>query len=114
MRRVVKITEPEYFEIEFADGTVKKAIFNNMTFLTLVEEYGGVESLQKEAVEEPFKFSAKLLYAGLKLVDSTITYQEAMSITLAGGVDLVMGMFEMVNDNVKKLNVYMDASSEEE
>lgn len=113
----IKPIEP--LELEFADGTVRKALFNNEAFILFTEEFGDIEQIVKEAYaqENPYEVMSKVLYCGLKIVHPMTTLEEAESIMYAGGtellleiVDLLMNNFQMrTNDEV--LKKFMDKLS---
>ena len=49
----VKISPIKPLELEFADGVIKKALFNNEAFILYTEEFGDIEKdmIDMEATE---------------------------------------------------------------
>lgn len=102
----ISIRPIEPLELEFADGTIKKALFNNEAFILFADEFGSMDELIKtELKNKPYDFVAKILYCGIKVVDKTITLDEAYSITLGGGEPLAM---EIINSTVENFMLIAD------
>lgn len=97
-RIAIKPVEP--LEIEFIDGEVKVAMFNNEAFLTYADEFGEINNDMKElAIEKPYEFGARLLYCGLKVANPLITFEEASSLMVMGGEPLFSEMLRLMIDN---------------
>lgn len=115
----VKLTPVEPLEIEFADGTTKTAIYNNEAFAIFNEEFGSLEELAlSEGQEKPYDFCSKLLYAGVKVTDKTITLDDAKAMAYMGGVELLTAIMDTVVQNItagmddgKKENFYKEVNS---
>lgn len=95
----ISIKPIEPLVLNFQDGVVKKAIFNNEAFITFTDEFGPIDDHMQEAITRPYDFGAKLLYAGLKVFDKEVTYEEAESIIVAGGEELLEKMTSLTIDN---------------
>jgi hypothetical protein len=84
-----KIKNIEPLEMEFPDGTIKKALFNSEAFTIFKKEFGNIEEIAKQEAEvRPYDFVAKVVYCGMKVLDKSITLNEAKSIAFGGGVPL--------------------------
>ena len=96
----VSIKPIEPLELEFADGTVKEALFNNEAFVIYTDEFGklDVEEL-KEMKDKPYDLVSRFLYCGMKVIDKTVTLEEARSITIGGGEPLAVEIINSVVDN---------------
>lgn len=96
----VSIKPIEPLEMEFADGTVKEALFNNEAFVIYTDEFGklDVEEL-KEMKDKPYDLVSRFLYCGMKVIDKTVTMEEARSITIGGGEPLAVEIINSVTDN---------------
>jgi len=96
----VSIKPIEPLELEFADGTVKEALFNNEAFVIYTDEFGklDVEEL-KEMKDKPYDLVSRFLYCGMKVIDKTVTLEEARSITIGGGEALAVEIINSVTDN---------------
>lgn len=96
----VSIKPIEPLELEFADGTVKEALFNNEAFVIYTDEFGklDVEEL-KEMKYKPYDLVSRFLYCGMKVMDKTVTMEEARSITIGGGEALAVEIINCVVDN---------------
>lgn len=104
----VSIKPIEPLEMEFADGTVKEALFNNEAFILYTEEFGSIDdSIIEELKEKPYDFTAKILYCGMKVMDRTVTLEEAKSILVGGGTPLLETVSNLLIDN------FMSTSNEE-
>ena len=102
----ISIRPIEPLELEFADGTIKEALFNNEAFILFAEEFGSMDELIKtELKNKPYDFVAKILYCGMKVIDKTITLDEAYSITLGVGEPLAM---EIINSTVENFMLIAD------
>ena len=87
-------------ELEFADGTIKEALFNNDTFSLFADEFGSMDQyIETEMKTKPYDFVAKILYCGMKVIDKTITLEEAYSITIGGGEPLAVEIINSTVDN---------------
>lgn len=96
----VSIKPIEPLELEFADGTVKEALFNNEAFIIYTDEFGklDIEEL-KEMKNKPYDLVSRFLYCGMKVIDKTVTLEEARSITIGGGEPLAVEIINSVVDN---------------
>lgn len=96
----VSIKPIEPLEMEFADGTIKEALFNNEAFILYTEEFGSIDkSIQEELKDKPYDFTAKILYCGMKVLDRTVTLDEARSILIGGGNSLMEVVANLLIDN---------------
>lgn len=103
LKRKIAINRVDPVILEFEDGTSKTILLNNTALLILTEEFGDINELFKTANEKPFDLVAKLIYAGIKAVESNFTYEEAQIIALNGGIDLLE---ELTNHLVEVLDGY--------
>lgn len=96
----VSIKPIEPLVMEFADGTIKEALFNNEAFIIYTEEFGklDVEELKKMK-DKPYDLVARFLYCGMKVMDKTVTFEEAKAITIGGGEQLAVEIMNCVLDN---------------
>jgi len=96
----VSIKPIEPLVMEFADGTTKEALFNNEAFIIYTEEFGklDIEEL-KEMKDKPYDLVARFLYCGMKVMDKTVTFEEAKAITVGGGEQLAVEIMNCVIDN---------------
>lgn len=105
----VKVKQVEPLEMEFADGTVRVALLNNEAWMIFRNEFGDMESLiENEAVIKPYSFLSKILYSGMKVVDTTVTLDEATYILLRGGENLAAEIARLMIDN------FMNTASKEQ
>ena len=96
----VSIRPIEPLEMEFADGTIKEALFNNEAFILYTEEFGSIDkSIQEELKDKPYDFTAKILYCGMKVLDRAVTLDEARSILIGGGNSLMEAVANLLIDN---------------
>jgi hypothetical protein len=96
----VSIKPIEPLEMEFADGTIKEALFNNEAFIIYTEEFGSIDkSIEKELKKKPYDFTAKILYSGMKVMDKTVTLEEARAILVGGGSGLMEAITNLLIDN---------------
>lgn len=96
----ISIAPIKPLEMEFADGTIKKALFNNQAFIIYADEFGelNIDELQ-ELKYKPYDLVARFLYCGMKVMDHTITLEEAEAITMGGGEPLAIEILNSVTDN---------------
>lgn len=87
-------------ELEFADGTIKEALFNTEAFIIYVDEFG---ELTNETLEElkhkPYDLVSRFLYCGMKVVERNISLDEAKVITMGGGEELAAEVLNSVIEN---------------
>ena len=96
----VSIKPIEPLELEFTDGTVKEALFNNEAFIIYTEEFGKLDVKKLEELKDkPYDLISRFLYCGMKVVDKSITLDEARSITIGGGEPLATEILNSVIDN---------------
>jgi len=96
----VSIKPIEPLIMEFADGTIKKALFNNEAFIIYTDEFGKIdEEAMKEMQKRPYDFVSKILYCGMKVLDKTVTLEEAEAITIGGGEPLAVEIMNLLIDN---------------
>lgn len=97
-RFAVRPVEP--LILEFADGTVKEAALTNEALMILFEEFGDLGDLLESEMTKPMDFAAKILYAAMKVMDTTVTLEMAKTVVLGGGVELMMQVYDMFSDNL--------------
>ena len=86
--------------IEFQDGTILKAIFDNEAFMRYTEEFGDLQdALESEVKESPYTFYAKILYCGLKKAHPDMTLDVAESLLLTSGQDMLFEIARLLIDN---------------
>jgi hypothetical protein len=96
----ISIKPIEPLEMEFADGTVKEAIFNNEAFVIYTEDFGRLDAEElKKLKDKPYDLIARFLYCGMKVIDKTVTLEEARSITIGGGEPLAEEILNSVINN---------------
>lgn len=98
MGKKIKIKPLESLEIEFADGTKKECILNMQALLVFQDEFGDIQKIIKDEITKPILLTAKLLYAGLKVFDTSVSLEEAQAIALGGGIELQLEMFSMLQE----------------
>lgn len=96
----VSIRPIEPLEMEFADGTIKEALFNNEAFIIYTDEFGKIDEEVIEAMKDkPYDFASKMLYSGMKVLDKSITLDEAKTIMVGGGEVLAVEIANLMIDN---------------
>lgn len=86
--------------IEFNDGSTLKAIFDNEAFMRYTEEFGDLsEALMDEVNNDPYGFYGKILYCALKKAHPDMTLDEAQTILLMSGQDLLFEIARLLIDN---------------
>ncbi len=96
----VSIMPVETLEMVFPDGTVKKALFNNEAFIIYTNEFGKIDDeVLRQLKDKPYDFVSKILYCGMKVLDKSITLEEAEMITVSGGEPLAVKIMDLVIDN---------------
>lgn len=100
----LQILDEQPLELEFQDGKKLTALFNNMAFVTLNDEFGegpdkavDITKIVDEA--NPYPGMAKVLYCGLKQCHPKITLDEAENIMYKGGSDLMMAICDLMIRN---------------
>lgn len=103
MARIVALPiEP--LEIEFADGTILTAVFDNEAFMRYSKEFGDLnEMLFKEIEKKPYDIYAQILYCGLKKRHPDITLDEASRILLTNGQMMITEIARLLIDNFEAI-----------
>ena len=90
----------ESLEMEFQDGTIKEAIFSKEALYLFQHEFGDMEKLIKtELPLRPYDFMSKILYSGMKMVDRTVTLDEAKMILVGGGEEIMHEIARLLTSN---------------
>ena len=96
----ISIRPIQPLELEFADGTIKEALFNNEAFVIYADEFGALDTRNLENLKDkPYDLVARFLYCGMKVIDKSITIEEARSITIGGGEPLATEILNSVIEN---------------
>jgi len=96
----VSIKKIEPLEMEFNDGTIKEALFNNEAFIIYSDEFGKLDAGKLEELKDkPYDLISRFLYCGMKVMDKNITLEEARSTTIGGGDPLATEILNSVIDN---------------
>lgn len=96
----VSIKKIEPLEMEFGDGTIKEALFNNEAFIIYSDEFGKLDAEKLEELKDkPYDLISRFLYCGMKVMDKNITLEEARTITIGGGDPLATEILNSVIDN---------------
>lgn len=96
----VSIRPIEPLEMVFADGKIKEALFNNEAFIIYTEEFGELDVKKlDELKDKPYDLIARFLYCGMRVMDKTVTLDEARTITIGGGEELATEILNSVIDN---------------
>ena len=99
MKRRFSVKPIEPLVLEFLDGTEKEAVFNVESLIYLTEEFGDISNLMETEMTKPYELAAKILYSGIKVLDSSITLDEAKAILIGGGVRLIAEIFDSFQEN---------------
>lgn len=109
MSRKIAITPIEPLELEFADGTVKRAWFTNESMIKLATRYDDVNTMLEESKEKPYEAISKLLHCALSIENPEITLEETKKILICGGDNLLTEIysaitesFNLTKDDIKK------------
>lgn len=102
----ISIKPVEPLELEFANGTIKRALFNNEAYILFTEEFGDISKLttEKEFKKNPYDLMSKILYCGLKIVHPETTLEEAEQILYRGGIQLLTEIAECTMANFQVLS----------
>ena len=96
----VTVKPPEPLEIEFSDGTVKHAVFNNKAFIFYTYDYGPLNPVAlSDMITKPYEFTAKVLHSGMKVYDQNVTLDDAKNIVIAGGESLLLEISRLITEN---------------
>lgn len=105
-RFAVKPVDP--LEFEFADGTIKRAIFTVDAFILMSDEFGDIATLAEDEQRKPYDLAAKILYCGMKVLDTETTMEEAEAIVLSGGLGVISAVFESVIETYNGMDLSED------
>ncbi|MCL2527897.1 MAG: hypothetical protein FWE42_05690 [Defluviitaleaceae bacterium] len=99
-KRTIAIKPAEILEIKLPDGSTKEAIFNMESLMVLAEEFGNPADLAQTFFDRPYEMCAQILYCGIKVMDSTITLDEANAIMVGGGEELMCAIMDLFQANM--------------
>lgn len=97
-RFAVRPVEP--LLLEFADGTEKEVAMTIDALMILTEEFGDLSNLMEKEFTRPVDLAAKILYAGIRVNDTTITLEEAKNIVLGGGLLLQLELMDALAESL--------------
>jgi len=97
-RFAVRPVEP--LILEFADGTEKEVAMTIDALMILTEEFGDLSDLMARELTKPIDLAAKILYAGIRVNDTTITLEEAKNIVLGGGLPLQLELMDILTESL--------------
>lgn len=100
-RKISNIKPTQTLTLEFEDGIEKELKFNAYTMLILDEEFeDGSMVIIVKAIKKPYLEGSKVIYAGLKACDETVTYEEAKKVTTMLDINTILEIVAMANDSV--------------
>ena len=94
-KRSIAVKPAETLVIQLSDGTEREAIFNMEALIIFAEEFGDLTELTKKFTSRPYELAAMILYSGMKILDASVTFEEAKAIMVGGGVVLLAEIMEM-------------------
>lgn len=96
----ISINPIKSLELEFADGTIKEALFNTECFVIYSDEFGALtEGTLNKLKNKPYELISKFLYCGMKVLDKDITLDEAKVIAVGGGEPLAAEILNCIVEN---------------
>lgn len=93
----IAINNIEKLEMELSDGTIKEALFNYDAIKIFAREFGNID--EEESMNKPYDFAAKILYSGMKVLDKSVTLEEAEMLLIGGGDPLMREVTNSLVDN---------------
>ena len=99
-KRRFNVRPVEPLILEFADGTEKEVAMTIDALIILTEEFGDFAELIEKEFTKPIDLAAKILYAGIRVNDTTVTMEEAKSIVLGGGLPLQLELMDMLTESL--------------
>ena len=99
MPRKFAVSPVETLELEFPDGSIREAVFNVESLITLTEEFGDLGTLVEDEMTKPYELAAKILYAGMKSFNTETTLDEAKAIVVSGGIKLLAEIYDLFNQS---------------
>ncbi|SDL20689.1 hypothetical protein [Natronincola ferrireducens] len=102
MARKISVKPVERIELEFADGTKKDILFSAASVATLDEEFDGALKVVSKIQTQPYETGAKIIYAGMKVCDDSITLDEVKALTVEMPFDIIMELIEEFTNNLSK------------
>lgn len=111
MKKRIRAIEP--IKLEFEDGTTKDLIFNAVSAAILDEEFEGTFKIIRNLGIKPYEASSKILYAGIKALDDSYTYEEAKALTVQMPMDILIELSnEFINGLTSSTIAATDAEKE--
>ena len=103
-KRKFAVRPVEPLILEFSDGTEKEVAMTIDALMILTEEFGDLSDLMARELTKPIDLAAKILYAGIRVNDTTITLDEAKNIVLGGGLPLQLELMELLTDSFGEIS----------
>lgn len=99
MGKRISIKRIEPLVLVFEDGTEKEAVFNNEALINLALEFGDINTLLEAELTKPMELASKILYSGMKVMDTTVTMDDAKVIMMGGGTPLMLEVFNSLTES---------------
>jgi hypothetical protein len=95
----INIKPVEVLILEFADGTQKQMKFTSKAMFILSDEFGGFEKAFTGIKEHPFECGAKIIYAGMKVCDPSVDYDEVSAMVTDMSVDAIIEIYDFATSS---------------
>jgi len=103
-RKQIAIKEPTVLELQFMDGTTVEAAFTMKALRIITEEFGGLMKVFSETNGDIYSLGTKLLYAAMKAMDDSITFDQALNIIEVTGIGDVTQVIELATEGLSNKN----------
>ncbi|WP_315122341.1 hypothetical protein [uncultured Clostridium sp.] len=113
MAKRIVMKDVEKIELEFADKTVKEILFNSRSVAVMDEEFEGVFKVMAKIHSHPYEVGSKVVYAGMKVCDEDITFEEVKALTAKMPFDVIMELIGEFAKNINKEHVTTSKDAEE-
>lgn len=102
MNKKIITTKPvKPLTLEFEDGVKKEVKFCNYTLMLLDEEFEeGSLNIILNALKKPYANGSKLIYAGMKAIDDTVTLEDVKKIVVGMDINTLIEIIQFAYENL--------------
>lgn len=100
MAKKISVKPVEKIQLEFEDGATKDILFSAKSVSIIDEEFEGTLKLVGKIQTNPYDTGAKIIYAGMKVCDSDITFDEVKALTVQMPFEIIMELVEEFTNNL--------------
>ena len=103
-KRSIAVKPAQTLEIILPGGRSKDVVFNMEALMLFTEEFGDISRISEEHLNRPYETASMILYAGMAVLDSSTTIEDAKEIMVGGGVALLAEIMHMFQESFSEID----------